>query len=85
MALYLGPPVRLPPAGGGPRDTRSNARLLTPPLVMSLAASEDGGPRGVVEFVGVFLPQPDYRTGMPDAGQLIADESGETFRSRLLR
>ncbi|MGA2577605.1 MAG: hypothetical protein ABSH24_16420 [Bryobacteraceae bacterium] len=52
---------------------------------MALAASEDGGPRGVVEFVGVFLPQPDYRTGMPDAGQLIADESGETFRSRLLR
>jgi hypothetical protein len=52
---------------------------------MALAASEDGGGRGVVEFVGVFLRQPDYRSGVPDAGKLIADEAGETFRRCLLR
>ena len=36
-----------------------------------------------MEFVGVFLRQPDNRAGMPDAGKLIVDESGKTLRGGL--
>ena len=52
---------------------------------MAMAAAEDGGPRGVVDLVGVFLRQSDHRAGMPDAGEFAADKPGETFRRRLRR
>jgi hypothetical protein len=52
---------------------------------MALRALEHGGPRGVAEFMGVFLSQTYQSTGMPDAGDLPPEKRRKSLGSRLWR